>query len=299
MNIEVIGVPVDLGADRRGVDMGPSAIRYAGLKNAITELGLHYVDLGNIDVPSPKNLGEYQDPSMKYLDEVTTVNERLASRVIDSHKRGSKPLVLGGDHSIAVGTIIGTQTVFNNIGVIWMDAHGDFNNNRTTISGNLHGMPLAACAGYGPAEMTDFKGDDVPFIDPEKIVLIGVRDLDDKEKQLIRTSGVHVFTMADIDVHGMRHVMSRALRIVNEGTNGFHLSFDMDVLTPTEAPGVGTPVPGGLTYREAHLAAEMIAEHDSLRSFEFVEVNPILDQMNQTAKVAVTLIASVLGKRII
>ena len=299
MNIEVIGVPVDLGADRRGVDMGPSAIRYAGLKEAITELGLHCIDLGNIDVPTPKQVDSFPDPAMKYLEEVTAANKRLASRVTDCHKRGNMPLILGGDHSIAVGSVLGTQAAFQNIGVIWIDAHGDFNNNTTTISGNLHGMPLAACAGYGPPEMTDFKGDSVAYINPENIVLIGIRDLDKEEKLLIRKAGVHVFTMADIDIHGMRHVMNQALRIVNEGTQGFHLSFDMDALDPKEAPGVGTPVPGGLTYREAHLAAEMIAETDTLRSFEFVEVNPILDQMNQTAKVAVALIASVLGKKII
>jgi arginase len=299
VNIEVIGVPVDLGADRRGVDMGPSAIRYAGLKEAITDLGHSYIDLGNIDVPTPKTMESFPDPAMKYLDEVTTVNKRLATRVSDCHKRGNMPLILGGDHSIAVGSILGTQSAFQNIGIIWIDAHGDFNNNATTISGNLHGMPLAACAGFGPAEMTEFKATSISYVNPENIVLIGTRDLDREEKVLIRESGVHVFTMADIDIHGMRHVMSQALRIVNEGTQGFHLSFDMDALDPKEAPGVGTPVPGGLTYREAHLAAEMIAEADTLRSFEFVEVNPILDQMNHTAKVAVALIASVLGKKII
>ncbi len=299
MNIEVIGVPVDLGADRRGVDMGPSAIRYAGLKEAIADLGYQCIDLGNIDVPTPKQMGVFPDPAMKYLDEVTMVNKRLASRVADAHKRGNMPLILGGDHSIAVGSVLGTQSAFHNIGIIWIDAHGDFNNHLTTISGNLHGMPLAACAGFGPPEMTDFKAETTAHINPENIVLIGIRDLDKEEKVLIRKSGVHVFTMADIDIHGMRHVMTQALRIVNDGTDGFHLSFDMDALDPKEAPGVGTPVPGGLTYREAHLAAEMIAEASSLRSFEFVEVNPILDQMNHTAKVAVALIASVLGKKII
>ncbi len=299
MNIEVIGVPIDLGADRRGVDMGPSAIRYAGLEEAVRALGHQYIDLGDLEVPNPKTIGTFDNPSLKYLDEVTIVNKRLCDQVILSHQRSHMPLILGGDHSMAVGSILGTQTVFKNIGVIWIDAHGDFNNDQTTISGNMHGMPLAACAGFGAPEMTRFLREDVSFVNPDKIVLIGVRDLDPEEKVLIRKSGVHVFTMADIDIYGMRHVMNEAIRIVNTDTRGFHLSFDMDALTPGEAPGVGTPVPGGLTYREAHLAAEMIAEQKTLLSFEFVEVNPILDRMNHTAQVAVTLIASVLGKKII
>jgi arginase len=299
MNIEVIGVPVDLGADRRGVDMGPSAIRYAGLKTAVTDLGYNYIDLGDIEVPIPPIYGHFANPSMKYLDEVTAANKRLATRVMDSHRRGNMPLILGGDHSIAVGSILGTQSIHHPIGVIWIDAHGDFNNHETTISGNLHGMPLAACAGFGPAAMTEFKGKDVPYIKPDNIALIGVRDLDREEKVLLRESGVHIFTMADIDVYGMKDIIQKAIQIATNGTRGFHLSFDMDALTPAEAPGVGTPVPGGLTYREAHLASEMIADTGHLLSFEFVEVNPILDQMNQTAKVAVTLVASVLGKKII
>ncbi len=299
MNIEVIGVPLDLGADRRGVDMGPSAIRYAGLKTAITDLNYRYIDLGDIEVPTPKEYEHHENTSLKYLEEVTLVNKRLAGCVASTHQRKNIPLILGGDHSLALGSILGTQSVFKNIGIIWIDAHGDFNNDQTTISGNLHGMPLAAATGFGPKTMTEFKDKDVSFVNPENIALIGVRDLDKEEKKLLKKAGVHVFTIADIDVYGMKDIMDQALQIATNNTAGFHLSFDMDALTPTEAPGVGTPVPGGLTYRESHLAAEMIAKTNKLLSFEFVEVNPILDRMNQTAKVAVTLVASVLGKKII
>ena len=298
MNVDIIGVPVDLGANRRGVDMGPSAIRYAGLKKAITSLGIGYRDLGNIDVPVPENFDENISTKMKYVNEINKINKTLSEMVADSILNGNMPIVLGGDHSIAVGSVMGTQNVLKNTGIIWMDAHGDYNTEDTTLSGNLHGMSLAACTGAGAFDMASFKNAGTSFIRPEKAVLIGVRSLDPDEAVLIKKSGVTVFTMADIDMYGMKDIMKKALDIVESDTEGFHFSFDMDVINPGEAPGVGTPVKGGLTYREAHLAAEMISDSKKLRSAELVEVNPILDNMNQTGELAVSLICSVLGKKI-
>jgi len=297
-NIDVIGVPVDLGADRRGVDMGPSAIRYSGLMQALKELNLKYTDLGNINVPVPETLSKGNSNKPKYVDEITNVNEVLCSMVRNSLLKGNMPLVLGGDHSIGTGTLIGVQSACKNIGVLWIDAHGDFNTEETTPSGNLHGMSLAAAAGVGMPEMTRFKPKDVPYIDPKKIVIIGARSLDYGEAKLLKQTGVNVFTIEDIDMYGLRSIMQKALSIVEEGTNGFHLSFDMDVVSPTDAPGVGTPVKGGITYREAHLAAEIISTSPKLLSMEFVEVNPILDHANITGELAVSLICSVLGKRV-
>lgn len=296
--LDVIGVPVDFGANRRGVDMGPSAIRYSGLKNAVTELGITYHDLGNIDIPMPEADLENTAVRMKYIKEINEVNENLSRKVYKSLQEGNLPLVLGGDHSIAVGSILGAQSALKNIGVIWMDAHGDFNTVETTLTGNLHGMSLAAVTGVGSYEMTGFKPEGIDFINPDKVAIIGVRCLDREEARLLRKSGVHIFTMEDIDMYGMREVMKKAIEIVESGTEGFHLSFDIDVITPTEAPGVGTPVKGGLTYREAHLAVEMLSCCKKLRSLEFVELNPILDHANITGELAVSLICSVLGKRI-
>lgn len=300
MNVDVIGVPVDLGADRRGVDMGPSAIRYSGLMQAIRKLNINYRDMGNINVPVPECHSDIPVASAKpkYIREIRNINKTLSGIVAASLKEGNMPLVLGGDHSIAAGTLLGVQSVYENIGVIWMDAHGDFNTEKTTLSGNLHGMSLAAAAGVGMLEMTSFKPDTVQYINPEKIVIIGARSLDDEEAQLLKKSGVTVFTMEDIDMYGLRKIMQRAFDIVEYGTEGFHLSFDMDVVTPTDAPGVGTAVKGGLTYREAHLAAEMLSLRPKLLSLEFVELNPILDHANITGELAVSLICSVLGKRI-
>jgi len=299
MNIDIIGVPMDLGASRRGVDMGPSAIRYAGLQNAIVKLGKACTDLGNIDVQVPEEYtNKNTNAKMKYANEINRVNTSLAEMVSSSINAGNMPIVLGGDHSIAVGTVLGTQKALKNIGVIWIDAHGDFNSEKTTSSGNLHGMSLAACTGTGALEMTGFKDNNTSYISPDKVVLIGVRSLDPEEGISLRKSGVTVFTMADIDMQGMNSIMKKALNIVESGTEAFHLSFDMDVMSPGEAPGVGTPVKGGLTYREAHLAAEMIADSKKLRSAEFVEINPILDNMNQTGELAVSLICSVLGQKI-
>ncbi|KJS48463.1 MAG: arginase [Peptococcaceae bacterium BRH_c23] len=288
-----------MGANRRGVDMGPSAIRYGGLKKAITNLNIGYKDIGNIDVPIPESYDDFVDESFKNEEEIGYVNKSLASLVRKSLLEGNLPIILGGDHSIAVGSILGTQSVLENIGVLWIDAHGDFNTRETTLSGNLHGMSLAASAGFGALEMTGFKPKDVNYVNPKKVVLIGARDIDNEEAILIKESGITVFTMSDIDEYGMKEVMVRALEIVAADTEGFHVSFDLDVMNPNEAPGVGTPVNGGLTFREAHLAAEMISNSKKLRSLEVVELNPILDHMNQTGKLAVSLICSMIGKRIL
>ncbi len=298
MPIDIIGVPVDFGANERGVDMGPGAIRYSGLGKALNEMGLSYRDLGNIPVPILQSTYEDTSVKMKYINEINLVNESLSKAVYKSLIEGNVPLVLGGDHSIAIGTVLGSQRALKNIGVIWMDAHGDFNNETTTLSGNVHGMSLAAAAGLGSQAITSFKTDDTNFVNPEKIVIIGARSIDREEAALIRKSGVHIFTMEDIDLYGIREIMKKAIEIAEENTEGFHLSFDIDVISPTEAPGVGTPVKGGLTYREAHTAVEMLAGRDKLKSLEFVELNPIRDNANMTGELAVSLICSVLGKKI-
>jgi len=304
MNVDVIGVPVDLGSNRRGVDMGPSVIRYTGLIESIRKLGIKCRDLGNIAVPVPESRWDedYEQQSghvrLRFLKEITEVNEELYKVVGASLREGNMPLVIGGDHSIAAGSLLGVQSCLKNIGVIWIDAHGDFNTEHTTLSGNLHGMSLAAATGTGVFEMTRFKHPDVNYIDPSKVVIIGARDLDREEAELLKNSSVTVFTMEDIDMYGMREIMQKAIEIVEDGTEGFHLSFDLDSVTPSDAPGVGTPVKGGLTYREAHLAVEMLSGRRKLRSLEVVELNPILDNANVTGELAVSLICSVLGKRV-
>lgn len=286
--INIIGVPIDFGANKRGVDMGPSAIRYSGLYESIMNMGLKCRDLGNIDVPIIS--GRFN----RFPQELNQTYQDLATAVEHSLKEGSLPLILGGDHSIAIGSITGIQREIPNIGILWMDAHSDFNSEQTSVTGNLHGMPLAVCTGFGSYTGLDFKGS----VNPKNIVIIGLRSVDKKEAELLKESGITVFTMEDIDALGMREVMKRALKIAGENTRDIHLSFDFDVIDPSEAPGVGTPIKGGLTYREAHLAAEMIAESSKLRSIEFVELNPIQDIQNRTGELAVSLICSVLGKRI-
>ena len=297
--VDIIGVPLDLGANRRGVDMGPYAIRYGGLKKSIIDLGIKYNDLGNLNVSVPENTKDVENSKLKYLEEITAVNKKLSQMVKESLLKGHIPVVLGGDHSIAVGTILGTQSVLKNIGVIWIDAHGDFNTRKTTLSGNLHGMSLAASTGRGEIEMSTFKDIDTNYIDPKKVVIIGTRDLDNEEAHLIKSSGINIFTMEEIDILGMRKVMDTAIQIAGTNTEGIHLSFDIDAINPNEAPGVGTPVNGGLTYREAHLAVEMLHRSNKICSMEFVELNPILDNRNQTGELAVSLICSALGKRIL
>jgi arginase len=295
--ITVIGVPMDLGADRRGVDMGPSAIRYANLQSKLQQIGFEVEDIGNLQVPTPETY-EIGDTKLKYLREIVRVNEELAQTVTSVMEKGGFPLVLGGDHSIAIGTIAGVSRLQKRTGVIWFDAHGDLNTAETSPSGNIHGMPLAASLGWGHPDLTNCAGDG-PKISPEHVALIGVRSLDEGEKRTIQENGIHVFTMHEIDRMGMAKVVEEALNIVTNGTDGVHLSLDLDGIDPNEAPGVGTPVAGGVTYRESHLALEIISQADVLTSAEFVEVNPILDVENKTAKVAVALIGSVFGERVL
>jgi len=296
-NISVIGVPMDLGADRRGVDMGPSAIRYAGIKKRLESMGYHIEDTGDLRVPSPES-HPITHHNLKYLSEIVKVNQELAESVDREVKKGRFPLILGGDHSIAIGTIAGLAHHKKNMGVIWYDAHGDLNTAETSPSGNIHGMSLAVSLGIGHPDLTGIGGQR-PKIRPENVVIIGARDLDPGERELIKKIGIKVFTMHEIDRLGMPKVMEEAISIVSKGTDGVHLSLDLDGLDPHDAPGVGTPVIGGISYRESHLAMEMLAEADILTSAEFVEVNPILDVQNTTAKVAVALISSAFGDKLL
>jgi len=288
---------MDLGADRRGVDIGTSAIRYADLNHRLRSLGHHVQDMGNLVVPQPESqpLG---NPKLKYLDQIVRVSEELAGIVTTILQEGDFPLVLGGDHSIGLGSINGVANVHKNVGVLWIDAHADFNTDQSTPSGNIHGMILASLAGLGNSSLTNIGGWS-PKIHKETIVIVGARDLDPGEQELLRTNSIHVFTMSEIDQLGITEVMQQALAIAGQNDDGIHLSLDMDALDPTEAPGVGTPVRGGLTYREAHLAMELIADSHKLVSMDVVEVNPILDRENATALLAVELVLSALGKKIL
>jgi arginase len=297
MRIRVIGAPMDLGAGRRGVDIGASAIRYAGLNDQLRRLGYSVNDIGNIVVPQPESQ-PIGDPHVKYLEPIVRVSEDLADAVTAALQEGEFPLILGGDHSIALGSITGVARVHRDIGVIWIDAHGDFNTHETTPSGNIHGMILGALAGLGHCSLTGVGGWS-PKISTRSIAIVGARDLDVREQELLREQQIHVFTMTQIDQHGMSSVMEQAVEIASQAIHGFHLSLDMDSLDPREAPGVGTPVRGGLTYREAHLAMEVIATSGRMVSMDAVEVNPILDRENATAQLAVELILSALGKKII
>lgn len=301
MKIELIGVPLDLGASRRGVDMGPSAIRIAGITERLQHLGHVVTDDGDLEVVAPE-VQKIEDPQLKYLPEIVKTVTSLAGVVSEALANGHFPLVLGGDHSIAIGTIGGAaaflQKQKKRLGVIWIDAHGDMNTHETSLSGNIHGMPFAAVLGKGAPELVGIAGD-FQKVRPQDAVLVGARNLDPKEQQLIRESGITVYTMEDIDRRGIFEVMVEAVEIATLHTNALHLSLDMDALDPQVAPGVGTPVRGGLTYREAHTAMEIIAGSRRLCSFEVVEVNPILDVRNTTGEVAAELVESVLGKRII
>lgn len=295
--IAIIGVPMDLGADRRGVDMGPSAIRYAGIQQRLEKLGYMVHDEGDLVVKRPKQFAT-PGSQLKYLDEISKVSEELRDAVSAQMARGYFPLVIGGDHSIAIGTLAGVMQHKENIGVIWMDAHADINTDETSPSGNIHGMPLAVSLGIGHPKLTGIRGKRNP-IQPENVVVIGARCLDPGEQKFLKEKGIKVFTMHEIDRLGMARVMEEALNVVSRGTDGVHLSLDLDGIDPHDAPGVGTPVIGGITYREGNLAMEMLAEKGILTSAEFVEVNPILDEMNRTAKVAVELMGSVLGEKLL
>jgi arginase len=299
--IRIIGVPMDLGQNRRGVDMGPSALRVAGLQARLKQLGRQVEDIGNVMVPQPEEQ-PYGEKRARYLDEISEACQGLADAVRKTLDEDMTPLVLGGDHSIAVGTVAGAAAHFNKqgkrIGVIWLDAHGDMNTPDSSPSGNVHGMPLASIMGYGPPELTKLAGIN-PMVEPRNVALVGIRDLDSKERKLMKDSGVHVFTMRDIDERGMREVMADAIRYAGDDTAGIAVSLDMDFVDPSDAPGVGTPVRGGVTYREAHLALEMIADSKLMCSFEVVEVNPVIDLHNTTATLGVELVLSGLGKKIL
>jgi len=299
--IRIIGVPMDLGASRRGVDMGPSALRVAGLQARIKQLGHQVEDIGNLSVKQPEEM-PYGEKRAKYIEEIADACKDLGTAVQKSLEDGYMPLVLGGDHSIAVGSVSGVGGHFRkekkSIGCIWLDAHSDMNTPETSPSGNVHGMPLSALMGYGTEELYDLFGYK-PKIEPQNVALVGVRDLDSHEKKFIKKLGVKAFTMREIDERGMREVMSDALKYAMDDTDGVVVSLDMDFVDPSDAPGVGTPVRGGVTYREAHLAMEMIADSETMVSMEVVEINPVIDEHNRTALLGVELVLSGLGKKIL
>jgi arginase len=291
---------MDLGAGRRGVDMGPSAMRIGRLQERIEELGLLVEDAGNVGVRIAEQVPH--EKHSHYLREIGQVCSELAARVRQALEGGCRPLVLGGDHSIAVGSVAGASSYFHardqRLGLIWVDAHTDINVPETSPSGNLHGMPLAALLGLGPPQLVDIEGFS-PKVVAANTVVVGARDVDGGERDLIRRLGLRVISMKEIDMRGMTAVMEEALAIATDGTVGFHCSFDLDVVDPNFAPGVGTPVPGGITYRESHLAMEMIYDSGLCASLEMVEVNPVLDSENRTGRLAVVLACSALGKKIL
>ena len=299
--VRIIGVPMDLGQSRRGVDMGPSALRGAGLQSSLKKLGLQVEDIGNLSVKQPEEM-PVGEKRAKYLQEIAETCADVAAAAEKSLNEGFLPLVLGGDHSIAAGVAAGVANYFRRdkkqIGYLWLDAHGDMNTPETSPSGNVHGMPLAAIMGYGATELVDLLGFQ-PKAEPGNIVIVGARDLDAQVRKIVKKSGVRVFTMRDIDERGLRDVMSEALKYAMDDTAGIAVSLDMDFVDPADAPGVGTPVRGGVTYREAHLAMEMIADTESMVSLEVVEINPILDEHNRTALLGVELVLSGLGQKIL
>ncbi|HVP70605.1 MAG TPA: arginase [Gemmatimonadaceae bacterium] len=300
-SIDIIGVPVDLGAGRRGVDMGPSAIRIADLEPRLEQLGHKVQDIGDLDVmiPETQKVGEGK---LRYKVPILAACQELCEKVEKSLEKSRLPLVLGGDHSIAIGSVAGSSNYFarqgDALGLIWFDAHGDANTPETTPSGNIHGMSLAIAMGLGDPDLVQLGGR-TPKVLPRNIVLIGIRDLDLGERDTLKKSGVTVYTMRDVDERGMRDVVDEAIRIASDNTAGIHLSFDLDVVDPEDAPGTGTPVWGGITYREAHLAMEMLADRAQIVAIDLVEVNPVLDTQNMTGILAAELAQGVLGKRIL
>ena len=299
--ISILGAPLDLGAGHRGVDAGPSAFRIAGLQQALEAMSFSVVDEGNVEIEIPEKL-EVGDPKARFLKEIAQACERQYEKVKAVLDNGNFPLVLGGDHSIAIGTVAGISDHYRqkgeDIGVIWVDAHADMNTPDSTVSGNIHGMPLSTSLGLGTDILTKIGGF-APKVKPENVVLVGIRDLDVKEKELVKRTGIKAFTMTDIDELGMPTVIRQAIEVAGSNTAGIHLSFDFDGLDPQIAPGVGTPVKGGIRYREAHLLMEKIALTGRLISLEMVELNPILDLRNKTAELGVELIESAFGKRIL
>ncbi|WP_144513225.1 arginase [Bacillus sp. FJAT-22090] len=296
LNISIIGVPMDLGQNRRGVDMGPSAIRYAGVVERLKDLGHSVNDVGDIVITRKE---ESKNTHLRNLEEVVEGNTKLANKVHEVVSEGRFPLVLGGDHSIAIGTLAGLADRYENLGVIWYDAHADLNTAETSPSGNIHGMPLAASLGLGHEALVNIRAY-APKIKPENVVIIGARSVDPGERELIKEKGIKVFSMHEIDKHGMTEVMNQTIAYFEERkVDGVHLSLDLDGLDPLYTPGVGTPVPGGISYRESHLAMEMLYSSNLITSAEFVEVNPILDEKNKTADVAVGLMGSLLGESLV
>ena len=296
-NISIIGVAIDLGAATPGVSLGPSAIRYAGVKERLEKIGYHVKDEGDITAIKPAS-PIMEGCKLRYLDEVARVNTELCKRVSGAMSEGRFPLVLGGDHSVAIGTIAGVAQHKKNLGVIWFDAHGDINTEETSPSGNVHGMPAAVCLGFGHERLTSIGGS-FKKLQPDKLVYIGCRDLDGGERRVMKELGITVFTMHEIDRYGIIEVVERALKIAGENTDGIHVSFDVDSLDPAIIQGTGTRVPGGLTYREGNVALELIALSEKLVSAEFVEVNPLIDNNNATAKSAIALMGSLLGEWLI
>ncbi|MDP9234928.1 MAG: arginase [Actinomycetota bacterium] len=295
MKVSILGAPLDLGAARRGVDMGPSAIRYAGVAERLESLGIDVVDCGNVMAELPE-VASVRDVSARYLPEILATCAQIARGVAAIAEDDRLPLIFGGDHSIAMGTLAGLKQAFGDGGVLWVDAHGDLNRPETSPTGNVHGMPLAAALGACGFSLEGFSPP--PWVDPSRVALVGIRALDPGEKRLVQEQGLRVLTVADIDRRGMAEVMREAIEVVR-GPGFVHLSLDLDVCDPEIAPGVGTPIRGGLSYREAHLAMELLAEAEILHSIEVVEVNPILDHADETGHLAVELIASALGARIL
>ncbi len=298
LDISVIGVPLDYGQSRRGVDMGPSAMRYAGVMKRLEAIGHNLKDEGDVPVSAVEQK-DGEITNLKNLKEVVQATSELANRVAEVVRKGNFPLVLGGDHSIAIGTIAGLVPKYTNLGVIWYDAHVDMNTAETSPSGNIHGMPLAVLMGLGHERLVNIFRDG-PKVKPENIVIIGARSVDPGERELIKEKGIKVFTMHEIDRDGMTTVMKQAIAYLKaRNVDGVHLSLDLDGLDPLYTPGVGTPVAGGITYRESHLAMEMLEDSGIITSAEFVEVNPILDEKNKTADVAVALMGSLFGEKLL
>ena len=301
-SVHLIGVPLDLGGNRRGVDMGPSAFRIAGIGERIAALGYTLVDKGDLPAPIPETQ-ELRDERKKYIRDIAKVCQKVYQTSLGSLDEGAMPLVLGGDHSIGAGSVAAAaewarRTRHLPIGLLWVDAHGDMNTPATSLSGNVHGMPLASLLGPEPAELSRI-GSFSPKVLPAHTVLVGIRNLDEREKVAVRNSGVHVFTMKDIDRQGIASIVEQAVNLAGTGTAGVHVSFDIDVCDPSIAPGVGTPVKGGLDYREAHMVREMVADSGLLTSLDLVEVNPTLDVRNTTAQLATELALSALGMKIL
>jgi arginase len=300
-SVHIIGVPLDLGGNRRGTDMGPSAFRIAGIGDQLSKLGMQVTDKGDVDAPIPEKKGP-GDPHKRYVKEIAKVCQRVYQMSLASFEEGALPIVLGGDHSLGAGSVAAAASHMRKsgkaLGLIWVDAHADMNSPASSESGNVHGMPLAALLGSEPAELSQFS-DQRPAVLAKHTVLVGIRNLDDVEKTIVRGSTVHVFTMKDIDRLGIGEVMERAVAIASKGTGGFHVSYDLDACDPFVAPGVGTPVKGGLSYREAHVVMETVAESGKLTSFDLVEVNPTLDVRNTTAELGTELALSALGKSIL